>query len=69
MGTLKQKSINMNNDARDGTTDRPVYLNNEVTPDATVFSGAAPASTAFAGTGAASGGGLFIVSGRRRQGF
>ena len=41
----------MNDDNRDDTTNRPVSLNNEATPDATVFVGAAPAPTSGAASG------------------
>ena len=49
----KIKTKNMNDNTRNDATYRPVSLNNESTPDATVFYGPAPAPTA----GAASGGG------------
>ena len=63
---LKLKTNDMNNDACDDATNRPVSLNNEATPDAAIFAGAAPAPTsgAAAGTGAALGG-VFIAIGRR----
>ena len=56
----------MNNDDCVDATYQPISLNNEDTPDATVFAGAAPAPTsgAAAGTGAALGG-VFIAIGRR----
>ena len=40
----------MKNDTCDDATDQTVSLNNESTPDAAVFSGAAPAPTSGAST-------------------
>ena len=40
----------MNNDDCVDATYQPISLNNEATPDATVFAGAAPAPTAGAAT-------------------
>ena len=60
--TLKLKTNDMKNDARDDATNRPASLNNEATPDAALFIGTAPASNAGAIacdiTGANSGGSL-----------
>ena len=41
MITLKLKTNDMNHDARDDDTDRPIAFNNESIPDNAVFAGAA----------------------------
>ena len=51
---LELKTNGMNYDAHDDATDQTVSLNNKPTPDATVFSGAAPAPTVWSAAGTAS---------------
>ena len=48
MGTLKLKTNKINNGAQDDATDQPAYLNNEYTPNNSLFSGASLGSTAGA---------------------
>ena len=55
----------MNDNACNDATNRPVSLNNEATPDASVFAGAATALTSGAGSGATSGGGGGIYCNRK----
>ena len=45
----------MNDYYQNDDTDRPIFLNNESKPDATVLPGADPATTASAASGAVAG--------------
>ena len=53
MGTVKHKSSDINDEAANNTTDWPITLNNEATPDTTIFYFAAPTVTAVATTATA----------------
>ena len=54
MGVLKLKTNNMNNDAYNDATNEPLYLDNDATPDAAIFDGAAPSPTFDAASGTTS---------------